>query len=179
MDLRGLQQRIMAFISPSAKAYDRAYRMYENYARKIELELLGPTPDQARAARNAPELQEVKHLYEDALAICRQQGDWYNAGVVIYQMGLLYRLWGMPEKGIPCFEKSLTLCEEQLPHHPSARLTISLCHFYLGQARICTGNPDKAKYHLETAKALDEVLDDYRRLPAIRVMLGETTTKDD
>jgi tetratricopeptide (TPR) repeat protein len=170
-------QMIMGLVSPSSKVYDRAYRMYEMYVREIELDLLGPTPEQSRDARNVPELKEAKSLYSEALVICRQQGDGYNAAVVKYQIGLLYRLWGMPEEEIPCYEQALNQFEEQLSAHPNARLSISLSHFYLGQALIRTGREAKARSHLLMAEALDKSLEDDRRIPAIHVLLRTNPPK--
>jgi len=170
--IRGFRQWLWSFVSPSHKAYDRAYRIYEEYAKRIKLDLLEPSPDQIDAARINLKLHEARELYEAALKICRETAQWYNAAVVVYQLGLLYRLWGKPQQVISHMQESLELCQNLVGDQPHTRHTISLCNFYLAQALMQTEHSAEAKKHLEMAKALDEMLGDHRRNRAIMDMLS-------
>jgi tetratricopeptide (TPR) repeat protein len=171
--LKAFWQWLWSFVSPAHKAYNRAYTLYETYTGNIGLGLLGPTPKQVEVSRADPGLGEAEHLYHEALKLCREQGHKFNAAAVIYQLGLLKRLWGEPEQAIHLFEEAIEMFEGVVGEHPNARTSISMCHFYLGQTLLRAGRADDARRHLETAISLDKALGDDSRFAAAREMLQQ------
>jgi len=169
----GFGQRFWALFRADHRSYQEAYVKYENYSRKLGLELLGPSASQIKLAREAPVIAEIGQLYDRALEASRTAGMVYNCAVVFYQKGLLCRLIGDYQAAKGFFRQALAEFEASLPQHASARKSISMCHFYLGQVLLRTGEHDPARKHLRMAVSLDEALGDTTRLKAAEIMLSE------
>lgn len=169
----GLAQRFWALFRVDHRFYQEAYAKYEDYSRKLGLDLLGPSTDQIRIAREAPLIAEIDALYDRALEASKTAGMPYNCAIISYQKGLLCRLIGDYRAAEAFFRQALHEFEASLPRHASARRSISMCHFYLGQALLRVGESDSAKKHLTLAVSLDEVLGDPARIRAAKSMLSE------
>lgn len=159
------------------KAFSIACDIYESYTRWVHLGLGVPTSEQVMAARGSKDLREAERLYRKAQALCRELGLDTNESVVLYQLGLLQRLWGQPEEAIPLYEEALNLVQPYVPSNPNLLKNFSLCHFYLGQALFAAGMSGAACQHLETALALDHKMGDLRRRSTAQELLSSAKQK--
>ena len=166
-------QRFWSLFRTDHRYYQEAYSKYEAYSRELGLTLLGPTVDQIALARGNPLIGQIEALYDQAMEASKTAGLSYNVGVVLYQKGLLRRLIGDNAGAQTFFRQALQFFDKTLSQTPSARSSISMCNFYLGQSLLRTGCHEEAKKHLRTAIALDQALRYTRRIAAAESMLVE------
>jgi tetratricopeptide (TPR) repeat protein len=165
--------RFRALFRADHRAYQEAYSKYEGYVWSLGLTLLGPSASQVAMAREAFVITELDALYDRALESSKLAGIPYNVACVLYQKGLLRRLVGNYRAAEGSFRQALSAFDAVLPQHASARTSISMCHFYLGQALLRMGDRKGAKEHLKTAISLDRIIGDATRLDAVERMLSE------
>lgn len=157
----------------SYQLFQQARDIYDRYAQSVGLELLGPTREQQEQVRDHAGLAQAAELYQQSLRLCLQEGEEYNAAVVRHQLGLLKRLQGRFEEAVPCFEQALDGFRQSIGAKRNARSDLGVCHFYLGQAHLKAGDKRRARQHLESAIAVDEAIQDERRVDAAKTMLAE------
>ena len=168
-----LAQRFWALFRADHRAYQEAYAKYEGYVSNVSVRLSGPSASQIASALEDPIIEEIDIAYDKAMEASQRAGLPYNVACVLYQKGLLRRLVGDLPAAEQFFRQSLSAFEAVLPEHSSARTSISMCHFYLGQALLRMGEYDRAVKHLKTAISLDQILDDTARFEAAQEMLEE------
>lgn len=168
-----LPQRFWALFRADHRAYQEAYAKYERYVASLGVRLLGPSADQISMAREDRIIDEIDAAYDKAMDASQKAALPYNVACVLYQKGLLRRLVGDLRTAEQFFRQALSAFETVLPEHSSARTSISVCHFYLGQALLRMGEHGGAASHLKTAISLDQILRDTARLEAAQEMLEE------
>jgi tetratricopeptide (TPR) repeat protein len=118
-------------------------------------------------------ITEIDELYDRALRASEEAGIPYNVACVVYQKGLLRRLVGDNGAAAALFRQAMSSFEAVLADHASARNSISMCHFYLGQALLRMGDYAGARKHLNTAISLDHAIGETSRLRAAGSMISE------
>jgi tetratricopeptide (TPR) repeat protein len=150
-----LEEPVPVAVPERSNLYQSARAIYDGFAAKISLQLLGPTTEQVESARKEQSLFEAERLYLDARRGCESVQEVYNQAVVDFQLGLLYRLQGRDEESLDHFRRALLtlLCVLK----PNARVhdSISQCHYYIGKALLDRGDARDARRHLKAAAEID------------------------